>query len=167
MKVANMATVEMVQDIINGTTPLKPSAMREAFPVGTILQRTDNVSPAEICGGTWTRIAGRFLLGIAGGGALGELGGEASHILTVSEMPSHKHSVTIDSGGSHSHTLAAFSDATGTAGGKYESWRGGSGLSTGSGGSHSHSGSIGYTGGGNAHNNMPPYVGVSIWKRIE
>lgn len=167
MSIANTATVKMVQNVINGTTPLKAAAIGDAaFPVGTILQRTDSVSPASLFGGTWERIAGRFLLGDAGGGTLGETGGEETHTLTSSEMPSHKHSITIDSGGSHSHTLGAFSDSTGTAGGKYEAWRGGSGLSTNSGGSHTHTASIGYTGSGGAHNNMPPYIKVSIWKRI-
>ena len=163
MSVKNIATTEMLQSVKNALS----QKIAEAFPVGTIIQRNDNTSPAEIYGGTWTRIEGRFLLGVAGGGTLGELGGESSHTLTTSEMPRHNHSVTIDSGGSHSHTLAAFSDATGTAGGKYEAWRGGSGLSTASGGAHTHGASIGYAGSGNAHNNMPPYVSVSIWKRIE
>lgn len=71
MKIANTATVKMVQNVIDGTTPLKPSAICDvAFPVGTILQRTDNISPASLFGGTWERIAGRFLLGVAGGGRL-------------------------------------------------------------------------------------------------
>ncbi len=71
MSIANTATVKMVQNVINGTTPLKAAAIGDAaFPVGTILQRTDSVSPASLFGGTWERIAGRFLLGDAGGGRL-------------------------------------------------------------------------------------------------
>lgn len=66
MSVKNIATTEMLQSVKN----LLSQKIAAAFPVGTIIQRNDNTSPAEIYGGTWTRIEGRFLLGVTGGGRL-------------------------------------------------------------------------------------------------
>ena len=66
----NLATVQMVQNILNGTTPIAPKAMlNTVFPVGKVYITTDNVSPSALYGGTWERIEGRFLLGVSGGGA--------------------------------------------------------------------------------------------------
>jgi hypothetical protein len=73
--------------------------------------------------------------------------------LTTSHIPSHSHTVTVNSGGAHTHTLPArmISGPTGegvgaTTGGDPAA------RTTGSGGSHSHTASAGNTGSGNAHN---------------
>ena len=88
----NTATVKMIRNIIDGTTPIQSRALlNAAFPVGTILYRTDAVSPASIYGGSWERIVDKFLYSAGGGCSLGEEGGEADHVLTLAEMPSHKH----------------------------------------------------------------------------
>ena len=50
-------------------------------------------SPATLFGGTWTAIAGQFLLGAGGAYPAGSTGGEAAHALTETEMPSHNHGV--------------------------------------------------------------------------
>lgn len=52
------------------------------------LEPTD---PATLFGGTWERIQGRFLLAASDEYEAGSSGGEATHKLTVSEMPSHGH----------------------------------------------------------------------------
>ena len=64
----NIATVQMIQNIIDGTTPIKSTALGSTvFPVGTIVHRYDDVDPAELYGGTWERIRGRFLRAQGGG----------------------------------------------------------------------------------------------------
>lgn len=64
----NIASVQMIQNIIDGTTPIKSTALRDSvFPVGTIVHRYDDVDPAELYGGTWERIRGRFLFAQGGG----------------------------------------------------------------------------------------------------
>ena len=57
------------------------------YPIGSIYMNTNNVNPQSIFGGIWQKIEGRFLLGSSGGYTLGSLGGEATHTLTVNEMP--------------------------------------------------------------------------------
>ena len=121
------------------------------YPVGSIYMTTEGISPAEKFGGAWEQIKDRFLLG-SGTATLGATGGEATHTLTINEMPSHNHSrLTHPQGwaennlnGSEILTRKQHSGATAAVTKAYE----------------------GYTGGGAAHNNMPPYLTVYMWRRL-
>ena len=65
----NTATVKMIRNIIDGTTPIQSRALlNSVFPVGTIIYRTDAMSPASIYGGSWERIVDKFLYSVGGGG---------------------------------------------------------------------------------------------------
>ena len=113
--------------------------------------------------------------------AVKEMGGENTHQLNVNEMPSHNHTGTTDTTGSHSHK--AYIDSGG--GGSYGShgeymWTDGDGssamasnhpnangfLPTNSAGSHHHTLNVDYTGGDQAHENRPPYYAVYYIMRI-
>ena len=80
----------------------------------------------------------RFVVGAGSSYAVGAKGGEASHTLTVEEMPRHSHSVS---------SLSSTSSGS---------------LPVGSGGSRLENSSktTVATGGGAAHNNMPPYYAL-------
>lgn len=98
----------------------------------------------EQYGGTiWERVYGRFLFGANDNYQVGDIGGEETHTLTVDEMPSHSHALT------QSYAYAS----------------GGNSATSGFDGSTSYSTAA--AGGSNAHNNMPPYEVVYIWKRVE
>ena len=112
------------------------------FPVGSIYLAYDHTSPASRFGGTWQRISNAFLWAVDSSGTIGQTGGAKTHTLTTAEMPSHTHG-SVYSG-----------NASGT---KSYAW-----LS--SGGSAMAYGTVA-TGGGGAHNNMPPYIQVSAWRR--
>ena len=114
----------------------------------------NSTNPGTLFGGTWEQIQGRFLLGMSGSYPAGSTGGEAKHTLTTSEMPSHKHAAT------RARDADDIPDNYGGSGAAY-------GFVAGD----SNKGNAGYvyntsaTGGGQSHNNMPPYLAVYIWKR--
>ena len=119
------------------------------YPVGSIYMSVNSTDPAQLFGGTWTQLKDRFLLGAGSTYTNGSTGGEASHTLTVNEMPPHSHGqyVTVSSGGS----LSANCD--------YDSYVSGKARKS------SQNVSTDPAGSGNSHNNMPPYLVVYMWER--
>ena len=113
----------------------------DAYPVGAIYMSYVATSPASLFGGEWTQIRDRFLVGVGSSYAAGATGGEATHKLTVDELPSH----------SHNYSYPGYE-----AGGE---WYGASGTGKGN--------TVATTavGGGAAHENRPPYFAVYIWRR--
>ena len=135
------------------------------YPVGSIYMSVNSVSPATLFGGTWERIQDRFLLAAGSSYAAGSTGGEATHKLTVTEMPAHTHIQN-----AHSHTHEYKGDASASLSGSNPSGTGSvmrrkdptdkTGLST-----SATTATNQNTGGGGAHNNMPPYLTVYMWRR--
>lgn len=157
------------------------------YPIGSIYMSVNSVNPQVLFGGTWQQISDTFLLAAGSTYAAGTTGGEAEHTLTAAEsgVPAHGHGFTdptyktSGSDGTHSHTLTmkiAQDVASGSA--KYCPRNNASGTSTSmgtvTGGGHGHtitkktSGSVSNNTAANAssaHNNMPPYLAVYVWKR--
>ncbi len=108
----------------------------------------DSTDPSLLFGGTWERIEGRFLLAASNTYKAEETGGEATHKLTVAEMPSHSHSIT---------------NAGGLMG-----WAGVKNLSApeSNNGTITNQAKLSNAGNSAAHNNMPPYLSVYMWRRI-
>ena len=125
-------------------TPLIAESILDTFfPVGFVLILYSHADPNTMYPGTtWVRIENAFLWGVDEDGAIGLTGGSKTHTLTANEMPKHTHG-SVYSG-----------NASGT---KTHAWLA-------SGGSAMAYGTV-EAGGGAAHNNMPPYVQVSIWRR--
>ena len=135
---------------INGTLKINNQNIIDIiYPIGSIYMSVNATNPETLFGGTWTQLKDRFLLGAGSTYTNGSTGGEASHTLTVNEIPSHSHGhyVTVSSGGS----LSANCD--------YDSYVSGKARKS------SQNVSTDTTGGGNSHNNMPPYLAVYMWKR--
>lgn len=121
------------------------------YPIGSIYINTTGVNPSTFIGGTWASFgAGKVLVGQdtndTNFDTLLETGGEPTHTLTIDEIPSHNHiaNATV------SNTATAFGDGyLGTS----NSYQLNNNFTTGS------------TGGGLAHNNLQPYIVVSMWVR--
>ena len=127
------------------------------YPVGSIYMSVNNTNPSILFGGTWESWgAGRVPVGVdvndTAFDTVEETGGEKTHTLTTTEMPSHGHSVTWQS--------------------NCPPWlqAGGYGQITASGSGGANKANIGSitinnTGGSGAHNNLQPYITCYMWKR--
>lgn len=119
----------------------------EIYPVGSIYMSVNNTNPSTLFGGTWSQIKDRFLLACGDTYNNGSIGGEATHTLTVDEMPTHNHGNYL-SGGDSGQSSQIIN----------QSW-------TWSTTNQHNNGTSKSIGGNQAHNNMPPYFAVYIWQR--
>lgn len=118
-------------------------SLLDVYPVGAVYISVSNISPGTLFGGTWEQIEDTFLLSAGSTYTAGDTGGEATHTLTVDEIPSHTHTFRVSTAETDWNTNAATSGGTSYAQPATSS-----------------------TGGGLAHNNMPPYLVVYMWQRI-
>ena len=134
------------------------------YPVGSIYISANTVNPSTFLGGTWERIKDTFLWAAGDDDIIGSTGGEKTHTLTIDEIPSHTHIQN-----SHSHEiLSGYGEGSpGTDTYRYQYWaKDGRSWKSGNLGTSSKTATNQNTGGGKAHNNMPPYLAVYIWKRL-
>ncbi len=159
------------------------------YPVGSIyISVNDSFNPNDVFPGTWVSFGkGRTLVGVDGSDlefqSSEDTGGEKTHILTVDELPAHNHSVTVESkelkgsvwnfvgqnanygpGNSTSGVFSKGGDGTcfyPSSTGKATGINDGFTMDA----THEHTASASDTGSGAAHNNMPPYIVVNMWKR--
>lgn len=126
--------------------------LETVYPVGAIYLSVNNINPNTLFGfGSWEQIKDTFLLAAGDAYSAGSIGGEAAHTLTTEEIPAHTHTFNrhqlwrnetvpesgeSDGYGVNNKTLTVYSDNTSSIGGNQ------------------------------AHNNMPPYLSVYMWKRI-
>lgn len=152
-------TVEIALDV-DFLGSVRGAIFDAIYPVGSIYLALNHTDPSTLFGGTWERIENRFLWATTDDGIIGNLGGESTHTLTESEMPSHTHSLirpkwyqgdgTTESTVYTTSTSSVYGSTASTTP-SYRTVKGVKGIEV--------------TGGGNAHNNMPPYIQVSAWHR--
>ena len=131
------------------------ATIANAYPVGSIYMNCSNATnPATLLGfGTWSAFGeGRVLIGIDSSDtdfdSAEETGGSKTHTLTEAQLPSHRHTV-----GSNDST-AGFG---GAAGNQEFIQNAGSGIGTPC--------NTSFTGSGQAHTIVQPYIVVYMWKR--
>lgn len=124
------------------------------YPVGSIYMSVNSTNPKNLFGGTWEQIQGRFLFGMNSNYPAGSTGGEVTHKLTYNEMPEHAHEMYSGNGGGDSTwTPNAGTYLVDSVTSEKTTWWAQIGMNT--------------AGGSAAHNNMPPYLSVYIWKRTK
>lgn len=135
---------ELLADIGAATV----SAMLDkAYPVGSIYMSVNSTNPKTLFGGTWVQIKDRFLLAAGTTYKAGATGGEATHKLTENEIPEHRHIIWYPNANGEQSAAIGYPEA-----GSKNTWYAEASKTSGAGGSA-------------AHNNMPPYLAVYIWKR--
>lgn len=134
---------------------ITPFDIYNLYPVGSIYMSVNSTNPSNYFGGTWEQIKDTFLLSAGDKYTAGTTGGEKEVMLGIENIPAHNHTEKLPptwnfkyaSGGINGYV----SDSTT---GSYASVPYDSSYTTGS------------TGGGQPHNNMPPYLTVYMWKRV-
>ena len=128
-------------------------------PIGSIIMGTGNSFATQeavqtVYIGTWEQIKDVFLLAAGDSYEAGSTGGEATHTLTVNELATHSHDIIANGSGKRvgfnegnadpDYVRNDYTD-TGNIGNQYVTNE---------------------VGGNQAHNNMPPYLTVYMWRRI-
>ncbi len=134
-----------IKSAIEAITPGPSIAMivNTIYPVGSIYISTAAANPADLFTGTqWEAIQDRFLLAASTSHPAGQMDGEETHTLTIDEMPSHTHQITFANSALASGTARRTPQTHDQD--RMETLP---------------------TGGGQPHNNMPPYLAVYMWKR--
>lgn len=139
------------------------------YPVGSIYLSVSGTDPQTLFGGTWARLEDVFLLAAGAKHPAGSTGGEEAHTITEGEMPSHGNHLmqgrmyqelaenASNDSSYRSNTLYLGKNvfaSTGNINRGWKDWNGGEMYPAGT-----------LKGGGNPHNNMPPYLAVYTWKR--
>lgn len=127
------------------------------YPVGSIYMSVNNTNPSTFFGGTWEAWgAGKVPVGVDANdtdfATVEKTGGEKTHILTESEMPKHSHGLPTFYSNPEKESIT-FADSAFNA-------------DKASDGNVSNGGQVISAGGGQAHNNLQPYITCYMWKRI-
>lgn len=179
-KVGNLSNLNTTNksDLVNAInevlTKVNNAALNQQYPVGRIVMFYDLNDHSNYLGFTWERcIVGNFPVGYDSSDSdfntIGKTGGEKEHTLTIDEMPVHTH---IQNSHSHDDILDNNDDrityntgstpnyrviATTQMGNASGSWK----MHT-----SDERATNQNTGGGQAHNNVPPFEVIAYWRRI-
>lgn len=132
---------------IKYTDTVAVNTLKNVYPVGSIYLTMNATNPAELFGfGTWEKLPDRFLLGASDTYKVGSTGGEATHTLSIEEMPAHD----------HGYNTVGWKDKTGRIKSHVEVQEY---LD------YNQNRTTTKVGGSQPHNNMPPYIAVYMWQR--
>ena len=134
-------------DILKNGVSLVSYIINLVYPIGSYYWSDEATDPGTLFGGTWVQVKDVFLLAAGTTYSAGSTGGEANHTLTTDEMPSHSHAQALRYTTGTDANVYAFNAL-----GNSSPAVAGAGSTT-------------LSGGGQAHNNMPPYLTVYVWKR--
>ena len=142
-----------LQKQIDNLKLLQDNWLDKVYPIGSIYKSVDNTSPEELFGGAWMPWGqGKVPVGVDSNdndfSGVEKTGGEKTHVLTVQEMPTHKHNFS-------------YADDNGTAGIYdtfiYNNYRQARLIDN----------AMAETGNSQPHNNLQPYETLYMWKRVE
>ena len=152
--------------------------MNAIYPVGSIYWSAYPTDPSILFGGTWERLRDCFLWATGDNTAIPETNGcnpnarsfeygETQHLLTLNEIPSHNHD-WYDPGHGHDVYASNTNKVGAMLGGTGESAIVGFttyGSSTAFASGATTNITFNAQGGGQSHNNMPPYIRRYCWQR--
>lgn len=147
------------------TGKIKSLILETTHPIGSLEINTSGTNPSKYLGGVWESFgSGRTLVGVntrdTSFNTVEKTGGEKTHTLTINEMPSHNHNRA---------RIKHSNQFLGPAGGSNANV---AGINLNNGyypytNETENNVEVSNTGGGQAHNNLQPYITVYFWKRIK
>lgn len=173
------------KEAIKAQVPIQ-TIIDSIYIVGQIVEYASNVNPNDLYPWqTWEQIKDVFTLASGDKYSIGQTGGVSTVTLTVAQIPEHIHTASVQnasltgringsansSNGYNNNPLSGSGVFSGSGAingyGEGGEWNSGTATWAGLnfGGTHNHDISIETTGGGEAHNNMPPYLVTIKWKR--
>jgi microcystin-dependent protein len=173
MSVTQVQTSGITNDSV---TTAKINFETALVPVGGIIMWSGSVASIptgwSLCNGVngTPNLQNRFIVGAGSGYGVGATGGDATVTLNINQIPSHNHGGSTGGAGGHNHT---YTKATHPSGSGPEQNQSGSPEdrtnfndtgTTSSVGDHQHS--ISSQGGGQAHENRPPYYALAFIMRL-
>lgn len=147
-----MSSNKIINQVSNNTDQLN-----RMYPIGSIYISVNSTNPSNFLDGQWEQLKDKFLLACGDTYAAGSSGGEATHQLTINEIPNHNHIMK---------TQQWYNYQVGTGTGNDNSIFSWKSSDTGGTTSKAYDTATEYSGNSNPHNNMPPYLSVYVWKRI-
>jgi hypothetical protein len=158
-------SIDTITDYINSNQTQVNEMLKLVYPKGAIYISTIATNPSILFGfGTWEQIQDTFLLAAGNSYIAGSTGGEAKHTLTTNELPSVQGSITMHHAaiGTNINMVDGCFTGDSIVQGSYR--QGGTLLNA----DTASVGKVIYSNGGQnqAHNNMPPYLTVYMWKRV-
>lgn len=139
--------------------------LQAVYPIGSLYITASSVSPSTLFGfGEWEQIKDTFLLASGDTYAAGATGGEAEHTLVYEELPEANGTIIMHNASYGTNIAGASGCFTASSINQGTYRNGGTILEA----DTVSIGKINYSNGGEdqAHNNMPPYLVVNIWKRV-
>lgn len=146
----DLPTSSVSGNSVSSTVPAPGSTANQSLPVGAIIMWSDTLGSIptdwQLCDGTngTPDLRDRFIVGAGKSYSIGANGGEVMHILTIAEMPAHTHPNT-----TYSSDIAWTPNIAG--------------ASTNVVGSRA----TGSAGGGQAHENRPPYYALCFIMKMQ
>ena len=149
-KITGNLTVDGSVNVVGFADAVYKTLLDRFYPINSIYISYSHTNPGTLFGGEWQRLANRFLWGCDEQGTIGSTGGSEKVTLNIDQMPVHSHPVMFEGYGSAAAGVLTFKQSS----------------SAGYFGYNNQAKYAATTGGGQAHDNMPPYIQVSIWRRI-
>lgn len=168
--------IELKTPVVNQGTPLNRAFFLDiGFHAGMILMWSGSISTIPkgwaLCDGTngTPDLRDKFIAGAGSTYNVGDTGGSNTVTLNISQMPSHNHGASSEEAGLHTHKYKrvqpdGLSGSTGgfttyVVSGPYD-------TDTAQDGAHSHEINTENTGGGQSHENRPPYYALAYIMKI-
>ena len=146
---------ESINNLDTKITEFQNTFLNLVYPIGAIYLSLSNTNPGTLFGGTWEQLKDRFLLGAGSSYSVGGTGGEATHTLTEAELPNIQGTLPHMAYGEYKITGVFTFEQAGAS--NYEAKNSDT---------KNTSRYLMNFGNNEAHNNMPPYLTVYMWKRV-